>query len=182
MASDPSPSKPDPVHDPPEPKAKSDDSPKEEPDAAPEVEPESDAPSEPVNLDIFNQILELDDGDTYDFSKEMVEAYFSQAPTTFESMNEALTEKDHTKLSELGHFLKGSSAALGISKVQSACEKIQHYGELRDEEAKKDITPDDALSRIELLITEANTEYALAEKWLRKYYADRNQAFDEPEP
>jgi len=31
-------------------------------------------------------------------------------------------------LSELGHFLKGSSATLGLTKVKDSCEKIQHYG------------------------------------------------------
>lgn len=43
------------------------------------------------------------------------------------------------ELSSLGHFLKGSSAALGIIKVQASCEKMQHYGNKRDEEEGVDL-------------------------------------------
>jgi osomolarity two-component system phosphorelay intermediate protein YPD1 len=45
---------------------------------------------QPINMDIFGQILELDEDDTFEFSKEMVEAYFSQASTTFDDMDNAL--------------------------------------------------------------------------------------------
>ena len=38
----------------------------------------------------FNQILELDEDDTFDFSTEMVIQYFQQATTTFEEMQSAL--------------------------------------------------------------------------------------------
>jgi hypothetical protein len=41
-------------------------------------------------MDTFGQILELDEDDTHDFSKEMVDAFFSQASTTFEDMDKAL--------------------------------------------------------------------------------------------
>ncbi|KAJ7855973.1 histidine phosphotransferase [Mycena olivaceomarginata] len=128
-------------------------------------------------MDIFGQILELDEDDTFEFSKEMVEAYFSQASTTFDDMDNALGEKELLKLSELGHFLKGSSAALGIYRVQAACEKMQHYGELRDEEANKDLTPAVALERIDGLISEVKTEYADAAKWLKKWYRDKKVPF-----
>ncbi|KAJ7134377.1 signal transduction histidine kinase [Mycena epipterygia] len=136
--------------------------------------------AEPIDMDIFGQILELDEEDTHDFSKEMVAAYFSQATTTFVNMDSALTDKKLLKLSELGHFLKGSSAALGISKVQAACEKMQHYGELRDEEAGKDLTDAEALTKIDALLVEVKAEYADAEKWLKQWYADQNESFDEP--
>lgn len=38
----------------------------------------------------FDQILELDEDDTFDFSTEMVIQYFLQAITTFENMQAAL--------------------------------------------------------------------------------------------
>ena len=37
------------------------------------------------------------------------------------------------KLSELGHFLKGSSATLGFVKIKDQCEKIQQWGLQKDE-------------------------------------------------
>ncbi|KAJ7695950.1 histidine kinase, phosphotransfer Hpt [Mycena rosella] len=131
-------------------------------------------------MDIFGQILELDEEGTHDFSKEMVTAYFEQATTTFGSMDQALADKKLPELSALGHFLKGSSAALGISKVQAACEKMQHYGELRDEDADRDLAAPEALAKIDALLVEVKAEYARAEKWLRKWYAAHNEQFAEP--
>lgn len=74
------------------------------------------------------------------------------------------------KLSSLGHFLKGSSAALGVSKVQASCERVQHYGDLRDEELKKDLSPTEALAKINTTLARVKIEYAEAEKWLKLYY------------
>lgn len=42
-------------------------------------------------MEIFNQILELDEDDTHDFSREMVEAYYTQAAQTFDDMDAALS-------------------------------------------------------------------------------------------
>jgi HPt (histidine-containing phosphotransfer) domain-containing protein len=82
--------------------------------------------------------------------------------------------KDLATLSSLGHFLKGSSAALGVSKVQASCEKIQHYGQLRDEEESKDLTSEAALGMIEPLLGAAKDEYAAAEKWMKKWYIEND--------
>ncbi|KAJ7043882.1 histidine-phosphotransfer domain, HPT domain-containing protein [Mycena alexandri] len=138
-----------------------------------------------IDMDIFSQILELDEDGTYDFSKEMVVAYFSQATTTFSDMDKAIARRADEKLPELsalGHFLKGSSAALGISKVQATCEKMQHYGALRDEAADKDLKADEALSKISALLVEVKAEYADAERWLKKWYEDKNESFEGVKP
>jgi osomolarity two-component system phosphorelay intermediate protein YPD1 len=89
------------------------------------------------------------------------------------SINRA--SKDLAKLSSLGHFLKGSSAALGVSKVQASCEKIQHYGQLRDEEEGKDLSRDAALDKIHQLLGQVKAEYSVAETWLKKWYADHEE-------
>lgn len=85
------------------------------------------------------------------------------------------------KLSSLGHFLKGSSAALGVFKVQASCEKIQHYGQLRDEEANKDLTDELALSKIGSLLGAVKGEYADAEKALKGWYLENDPDGEEPE-
>ncbi|KAJ7714212.1 histidine-phosphotransfer domain, HPT domain-containing protein [Mycena metata] len=144
--------------------------------------PDPPAKAEACQRRYLHQILELDEDGTYDFSKEMVAAYFSQATTTFGDMDKAMADKKLPELSALGHFLKGSSAALGISKVQAACEKMQHYGELRDEAADKDLKADEALSKISALLVEVKAEYADAERWLKKWYEDKNESFDDVEP
>ena len=79
---------------------------------------------------------------------------------------------DCKSLSSLGHFLKGSSATLGVTNVQDACESIQHYGNLKDDKTGKDITPEVALSRISATLKEAKEQYKEAEAWLRKWYSD----------
>lgn len=145
-----------------------------------------------IDLETFNQILDLDEDDTHDFSLGMAEAYFAQASTTFVDMDNALyvppsvasdrgclpalfadsEGKDLAKLSSLGHFLKGSSAALGVSAVQASCEDIQHYGALRDEEHGTDLTEADALAKIGPLLKRVKREYAVAERWLQNWYKE----------
>jgi len=119
----------------------------------------------------FQQVLDLDDEDeTLEFSRGMTSAYFSQASETFEKMDSALSSKLLKDLSDLGHFLKGSSAALGVLKVQASCEKIQRYGQLRDEEAGTDLTDKQALEKISAQLEQVKGEYDVAEKWLKGYF------------
>lgn len=145
-----------------------------------------------IDFETFTQILDLDEDDTHDFSLGMAEAYFAQASTTFVDMDNALyvppsvtfdsciitriyadsESKDLAKLSSLGHFLKGSSAALGVSAVQASCEDIQHYGALRDEQNGKDLTEADALAKIGPLLKRVKREYAVAERWLQNWYKE----------
>ncbi|TFK40686.1 signal transduction histidine kinase [Crucibulum laeve] len=140
-------------------KPKEKDAGKSESAAKPLLEPEEESDNEAsknndrpvIDMETFQQILELDE-DGYDFSRGMAWEYFSQAGTTFEEMDNMYNEKDLEKLSHLGHFLKGSSAALGVWKVQETCEKIQHYGQLRDEEKDKHLTKDEALALIGRLL------------------------------
>ncbi|KAI0048504.1 histidine kinase, phosphotransfer Hpt, partial [Auriscalpium vulgare] len=107
-----------------------------------------------------------------DFSRSTVQEYFTQAVATFVKMQDALTEEKLKELSELGHFLKGSSAALGVARVQESCERIQHYGHLRDEERPVDLSRAQALAYIAATLARVRVEYADAERWLRDWYAD----------
>lgn len=71
-------------------------------------------------------------------------------------------------LSSLGHFLKGSSAALGVARVQASCTRIQHLG---TNDARAD--PADALAEIARVLARVKREYAAAERWLRAWF-ERN--------
>jgi len=66
--------------------------------------------------------------------------------------------------------LKGSSAALGLSRVQDSCEKIQHRGHLRDEEADKDLSDEEALQSIQKLLKQVKVDYREAQTWLTDFY------------
>jgi osomolarity two-component system phosphorelay intermediate protein YPD1 len=81
-------------------------------------------------------------------------------------------KKDLATLSSLGHFLKGSSATLGLTKVKDSCEKIQHYGQMKDEAGTAD-EPDEekCLELIKDTLVAVKEEYAEVEKVLKKFYA-----------
>lgn len=75
-------------------------------------------------------------------------------------------------LSELGHFLKGSSATLGLTKVKDSCEKIQHYGSLKDDAGTKDITEEEAQKKLKTIIAQAKEEFTEVKKVLEEFYKD----------
>lgn len=132
-----------------------------------------------IDMETFQQIMDMDedDGDEDDeekhsFSKGIVWGYFEQAEATFVEMQDAIGKKDLPQLSSLGHFLKGSSAALGIIKVQASCEKMQHYGNRRDEEAGVDLNADEALERIKGLLSSCKKDYEVAQAWMKKLYEE----------
>ncbi|KAG8687853.1 hypothetical protein FRC09_013245 [Ceratobasidium sp. 395] len=138
-------------------------------------------PTETLDIDesVFSQITEMDDEDPEcEFSREIVVDYFKQAATTFGELRQALEKEDLAVLSAKGHFLKGSSAALGVKKVQESCEHVQHYGAKRDEIAGIDLTATQALRRVTLIMPRLERDYALAEKWLRNYYLERGIDLD----
>jgi osomolarity two-component system phosphorelay intermediate protein YPD1 len=124
----------------------------------------------------FEQILEMDEDEVdREFSKSIVFDFFGQADSTFVKMDTSLEKKeeDYLKtLSELGHFLKGSSATLGLSKVKDSCEKIQHYGSLKDDTGLKDITEDEACKKLKDIIEQAKTEFTEVKEVLKEFYKD----------
>lgn len=116
-----------------------------------------DVQNDVVDWSIFSQILLMDEDETLrDFSKSIVENYFEQAESIFADMEAALEQNDMPKLTRLGHFLKGSSASLGLVKVQSTCEEIQHVG-VSDENPGA-------------LIEQLKEEYIEAHRWLNHFF------------
>jgi len=127
-----------------------------------------------IDQPTFEQILEMDDNDKErEFSRSIVFGFFDQAEHTFVQMENAISIRDLHELSQLGHFLKGSSATLGLTKIKDACEKIQHYG------ARKDVSgiidePDEAksLSNIKKTLVEVKEAYNEVVALLKRYYGD----------
>ncbi|KAF9342480.1 hypothetical protein BGX26_007450, partial [Mortierella sp. AD094] len=123
----------------------------------------------------FDQLLEMDDEEDHEFSRSLVWNYFEQAEKTFGDMDEAMEKLDFPDLSRLGHFLKGSSAALGLTKVKESCEKLQHYGNRKDAIGANTITNDEAESLIRALLIQMRKEYDEAENYLRVFYDEQEQ-------
>jgi len=140
----------------------------------PEENTHPNLPAGMIDLTTFEQILEMDDDDEErEFSKAIVFGFFEQAETTFGQMDESLKKEDLSQLSSLGHFLKGSSATLGLVKVKDACEKIQHLGANKDETGTEDLPDKSAcLERIATTLETMKSEYKTAETELRKFYPE----------
>jgi osomolarity two-component system phosphorelay intermediate protein YPD1 len=128
-----------------------------------------------IDESTFEQILEMDDDDDRDFSKGLVFGFFEQDDSTFEKMEKALEEKKLSELSALGHFLKGSSATLGLSKVKEACEKIQHYGAGKDETGTvNEPNQSTSLKNIEKTLDQVKEDYKEVEEFLREFYGEES--------
>jgi len=142
-----------------------------------------------VDMKEFMQILELDEGDDQGFARDVVEDYLKQTQGTIELMDKSLcaglslqsntdvslapsAKHDLIQLSKYGHFLKGSSAALGVVQVKEICEKIQHLGNRidPDKEPEVKISADDALARIKPLLARLKDERAAADEWMKKFF------------
>lgn len=121
----------------------------------------------------FEQILEMDDDGESSFSQDIVWKFFEQAESTFEKMEECLGSRDLNQLSQLGHFLKGSSATLGLTKVKDSCEKIQNFGSHLDATGIEPEPNDDVcIDRIRQTLVQLKKDYRTVEELLRDYYGD----------
>ncbi|KAF9431285.1 hypothetical protein BGZ76_000478 [Entomortierella beljakovae] len=118
----------------------------------------------------FDQLLDMDDEEDHEFSRSLVENYFEQAEKTFEELDEAMKKSQFSDLSRLGHFLKGSSAALGLKKIKTSCEKLQHYGNRKDAEGMETIEDDQARTLIKALLSQMRREYDEAKSFLDAFY------------
>jgi osomolarity two-component system, phosphorelay intermediate protein YPD1 len=72
----------------------------------------------------------------------------------------------------LGHFLKGSSAAVGLIKLRDSCEKIQNLGNKLDETGAKPIPDDEALDRITKVLSVAKKDFRDAKIWLLWFFGE----------
>lgn len=80
-----------------------------------------------VDMDAFSQILALDETDpSREFSKALVWAWCDQAEHAVEEMEEFLANGNVTALASKAHYLKGSSASLGLIHVSQTCQSIYH--------------------------------------------------------
>uniref|UniRef100_A0A1Y1MMK3 HPt domain-containing protein n=1 Tax=Photinus pyralis TaxID=7054 RepID=A0A1Y1MMK3_PHOPY len=129
-----------------------------------------------IDMSTFDQILEMDDPGSDEFSSSIVFGFFTQAQETFDNMDTALTQKDLKTLSELGHFLKGSSATLGLVKVRDGCEKIQRYGKNENLDGSSEPDSELCLKRITEALVTVKADYQDVERRLKAYYVKDDEA------
>jgi osomolarity two-component system phosphorelay intermediate protein YPD1 len=123
-----------------------------------------------INMETLNQLFEMDDDPQHSFSKSIILDYVNQATSTFDKMKQALDSKDLEQYAKLGHFLKGSSATIGLTKVEQTCEKIQHIQASADDASLPAIDTATALTRGAELLTRLRREYDEAIQCVCKIY------------
>ncbi|KAA8901380.1 signal transduction histidine kinase [Sphaerosporella brunnea] len=133
-----------------------------------------------IDLETFEQIREMDDDDSDEFSCAIVGGFLDQAEETFIKMEAALHGSfpfashrkagDLDQLSSLGHFLKGSSATLGLIKVKDYCETIQHLGSNKDDTGHVGPDHKECLSKIKNALAEMKIEYKRVRVYFYKIY------------
>ncbi|KAI1107355.1 histidine-phosphotransfer domain, HPT domain-containing protein [Jackrogersella minutella] len=124
-----------------------------------------------IDIVTFSQILEMDDSeDDREFSKSIVFGFFEQAEETFEKMDAALEAQNLEELYRLGHFLKGSSATLGLTKVKDSCEKIQRYGKKENLDGTPEPDETLCLTRCTETLKTVKAEYADVEQTLKTFF------------
>ncbi|KAF9093125.1 hypothetical protein BGX27_001656 [Mortierella sp. AM989] len=139
----------------------------------PEVDEDYEVNNEIIDHATFDQLLEMDDEEDHEFSKSLVWDYFGQAEQTFEDLNTAMSGLDFSELSRLGHFLKGSSAALGLVKIRESCERLQHYGSRKGPEGIETVPDNEAGELIRALLSQMRQEYDEASSYLKAIYEEQ---------
>jgi osomolarity two-component system phosphorelay intermediate protein YPD1 len=81
-------------------------------------------------------------------------------------------DNDLLELSTLGHFLKGSSAAVGVIRVRDSCEYMQHYGKKADKDGITELSQEVAVEKLTTTLKEVKVQYKEAEAALKKFYAE----------
>lgn len=80
-----------------------------------------------VEWSVFSELVAMDD-DEEGFSLSLFQTFVDQVRETFAEIDENLKKPDLDRLLALGHYLKGSAAALGLTLIVTQCERIQNYG------------------------------------------------------
>lgn len=130
-----------------------------------------------IEWSVFSELVAMDE-DEEGFSKSLFQTFVDQVLETFKEIDENLKTKNFDKISALGHYLKGSAAALGLEKISCQCERIQNYGhkvnfdnfELKD---KKDPKDDEFwIELIEDALNKARDWFSKSRKALNNYFDD----------
>ncbi|KEZ46167.1 hypothetical protein SAPIO_CDS1039 [Scedosporium apiospermum] len=126
--------------------------------------------SKSIDIPTFDQILQMDDDQEREFSRTLVFEFLEQAEDTFGRIQKSLDEQDLPDLSSKGHYLKGSSATLGLIKIRDSCEKIQRYGLKENVDGTPEPDEELCLKRIKNTLTELRDDFDEIAKALKRFY------------
>lgn len=131
-----------------------------------------------IEWSVFSELVAMDE-DEEGFSKGLFQTFVDQFKDTFKEIDENVKTKNLDKLSSLGHYLKGSAAALGLTTISEQCERIQNYGhknnfddfEVSDKDVVKD-SDDFWILIIKDAMDKAKDGFLKSKEALDKYFDD----------
>ncbi|KAJ3238055.1 hypothetical protein HDU77_011559 [Chytriomyces hyalinus] len=125
-----------------------------------------------VDRSVFDGLLDMDDDPVRrKFSRDIALQYCQQTKGALAEIQHALRNNDIESLGRLGHFQKGSSAALGLRKVQNTCEQIQHLGRRIDKDGNAlRLSDAEILEHLDRLVRQLFVVNREAENWLREFF------------
>lgn len=132
-----------------------------------------------IEWSVFSELVAMDE-DEEGFSKSLFETFVEQVKETVQEIDANLAAKNLDKLSSLGHYLKGSAAALGLETISAQCERLQNYGKrincdgfkLEDEPNLSEDDDEFWIKLIEDALQKAKDDFEKARKELNYYYDD----------
>jgi osomolarity two-component system phosphorelay intermediate protein YPD1 len=91
------------------------------------------------------------------------------------SLSTCRAKQDLKELSALGHFLKGSSATLGFTKIRDSCQVIQQYGNGLNMDGTREPSQDVCLKKITEAIKTAKHDTTDLEEMMNKFFKNSEQ-------
>lgn len=80
------------------------------------------------------------------------------------------SDKNLEELSQLGHFLKGSSSTLGFNKIRDSCQIIQQYGHKLNVDGSAEPDEKVCLTKIEAAIKSVKVDTEDLEKLMKRFF------------
>lgn len=78
-----------------------------------------------VDRQVFQGVLNLNDSDSTDFSRQLFDTYLAVANSTVIDMDRVAENKDFSELSLLAVSLQDTSDSMGVVQVRQSCSRLQ---------------------------------------------------------
>ncbi|KAL6708078.1 Phosphorelay intermediate protein [Coniothyrium glycines] len=124
-----------------------------------------------IDMRTFSQILEMDDGEVRDFSREIVSDFIHSFTFWNKSIDEAIHNDSLKSLKALGSEFGGSARTLGLVKISDTANKIENLASKKDEFGQKPLEDEDEIMRrIVDQVERIKVHHEEAEAMFRRFY------------
>lgn len=97
-------------------------------DEAPAVEP-------PVDVAVIDQLATITDSEGFSVLGELLHAFLTAAPARLDALDQAMVDRDLSRVADQAHALTGSSASFGARGMATLCRQLRAASERGDLDA-----------------------------------------------